>query len=381
MEQQEINGLIEKYKEGIASPQEIDALQNWYRSVGYADGIYPDHEITVKTRIQDRLIATIHPVKPNKLWPRIAITAAAVAALIFGVWLFEAHYRNGRHPELVSGPQYSNDVAPGKNTATLTLANGKTITLSDAKTGVVIQTSKLTYTDGTAVSGQHRPSRSDAEGSGAKNQLLTAQTPLGGTYQFTLPDGTRVWLNADSKISFPMQFSGKSRKILLSGEAYFEVQHLALATPFIVETPGQQVTVLGTHFNINAYKDEADTKTTLLQGSVKVSQGSAFSILSPGQQAILSAQNISLKAVNVNDVIDWKNGEFIFKNEPLPNILRRVARWYNVTVTYQAKYDQIPTYSGSVSRLNNVSEVLHMLEKTGDSRFEIRGNQIIVKPK
>ncbi|WP_285059162.1 FecR family protein [Pedobacter ginsengisoli] len=340
-----------------------------------------------------------------KLWPRIAVAAAAVAAVVFGVYFFNAnrHANTPRHPELVSGPQ---DIAPGKNGATITLANGKVIALSDAKSGVVVGGGKLAYYPSlrggtTKQSPLHDEIASIPRNDGEGKQQITASTAKGQTYQFTLPDGTKVWLNADSKISFPSQFSGKQRKVLLEGEGYFEVSKNK-AKPFIVQTDKQEVTVLGTHFNINAYSDDTGIKTTLVEGSVRVRhlEGSASTrdllnstnkgslpvvrddgnavTLKPNQQALVTVnQPITVKEINAADAIDWKNGEFVFRKEPLQQIMKRVERWYNVKVIYKGDMKPV-TFSGTVSRFDKASTLLRLLEKTKKIHFDIVGNSIII---
>jgi ferric-dicitrate binding protein FerR (iron transport regulator) len=287
-----------------------------------------------------------------------------------------------------------NDIAPGKNGATITLSNGKVIQLSDAKTGVVVG-KDLKYNDGAAVQGGGPDLRQDDV------MQLTATTAKGQTYQFTLPDGTKVWLNADSKISFPSRFPGQERKILLSGEAYFEVAKVVMPlsaeplpgqiskpatlfkVPFLVESKGQTVEVLGTHFNISAYQDERLTTTTLVEGSVRVSMfdvalGRRTEMLKPNQQSIQTpGGGMQVRNVDVSEALDWKNGLFIFNDEPLQNVMRRVARWYDVEVSYDG-VDQNELYGGSVSRYDNVSKVLRKLELTGGIHFKIEGRKIKV---
>ncbi|MBE9602594.1 FecR family protein [Pedobacter sp. MC2016-24] len=383
MTNEEAKILLDKYNQGLASPAEAALLQYWFIHEASKEGAAMS-DLDLQQLVADMRQEVMAQTKPNpNFWSRLCSSpmvwkvAAAVAAIVFGIWFFSARYMKNRqlqnHPELVSRSQ---DIAPGKNTATLTLANGKTITLSDTKTGVIIATSKLTYTDGTTVSEQ----QASATGIAGKNQLLSAQTPRGGTYQFTLPDGTRVWLNADSKISFPEQFSGKTRKILLSGEAYFEVAHLALATPkpFIVETNTQQVTVLGTHFNINAYTNEAATRTTLLEGSVKVAAGKNTITLSPNQQAINTANTLKVSPANIEQAIAWKNGDFVFTRQTLAEIMRNVARWYDVEIIYAPDVDQTETYTGKVSRSKNISQVINVLQAIQVLNFKIEGRRIYV---
>ena len=333
------------------------------------------------------------------------IAAAALAAIVFGVWFFNS---NSGVLKQVQDDVVQNDIAPGKNTATLTLPNGKTITLSDAKTGVVIGDDKLSYNDGTDLSARHPELVSGSRPGYAT--MLTAATPRGGTYQVVLPDGTKVWLNADTKISFPSQFNGKERRIVLEGEAYFEVSKVyaplgasarsssreratsssraSVATrdliPFIVKTKQQEVEVLGTRFNINSYTDEVATTTTLIEGSVRVNAfnsatSRATAILKPNQQSIANSEGMQVLNTDASAALDWKNGEFVFNNEAITSILRRVSRWYNVEIVYQTNTDRPLTFTGSVSRFDKVSSVLKMLEKTSDLHFEIKERKIIVK--
>jgi transmembrane sensor len=326
-------------------------------------------------------------------WPRvagIATVAAAVATITLGVWLYYASgLFSGRHPELVSGFPLANDIAPGKNGATLTLANGKVIALSDEKTGVIIAENSFKYNDGTAVERWDPALRRD-DGKGINSeeamrqaQMLTAATSRGQTYQITLPDGTKVWLNADSKINFPIQFIGKERKILLNGEGYIEVAKNK-AKPFIVETYGQEVTVLGTHFNVSAYKGEG-IKTTLLEGSVRIQSAKANNlgtqggiILRPNQQSTLTADNeMKVKDVDVTNVIAWKNGRFAFNGTSLETVLREMGRWYNVDIKYP---DGIPDerFTGNIDRNNTLAQAVDIL-KFMKVNFEIDGRTIIVK--
>lgn len=330
--------------------------------------------------------------KGIKLWALIALAAAAVAAIVFGVLLFSVP----RHPDAGQDLAHAaQDIAPGKNTATLTLANGKTITLSDSKTGVVVAASGLSYNDGTeikdsAMNGRH--SELVSESRTGKATMLIASTPRGGTYQFTLPDGTRVWLNAASKISFPVQFTEATRKIVLSGEAYLEVAKNK-TKPFIVKSSEQEVEVLGTHFNINAYGDENSTRTTLLEGSVAVTSTTPRSkrpneralvypgtVLLPNQQSILTKDNqVTVKQVDPVQAIAWKNGIFDFNNTPLESIMKQVSRWYDVEVIYRDDAAKRVTISGAVSRYDKVSRVLKALEFTGSVKFTVEGQKIFVR--
>jgi transmembrane sensor len=354
--------------------------------------------------LADILANSRQEIAPVKLWPRIVAVAAAVAAITLGVWFYTSRHLEG-DPSLRSGQavellNYANDIAPGKNTATLTLANGKTINLSDAKTGVVVG-EELKYNDGTDLNGRHPEFIS-----GSPPQQLTATTPRGGTYQVTLPDGTKVWLNADSKLEFPSKFGKNEQRIVrLSGEGYFEVSK-DKAHPFVVQTDKQEVTVLGTHFNISAYRDEVNTMTTLLEGSVKVSSflappssrgkrsdegslGHANSrdssiprnnvVLKPSQQSVVSGYDrIAIANVDVSDIVDWKNGDFVFRGESLEVVMRKLARWYNIDVVYESGAPKNLILGAYLSRFRPISVVLERLEKTGKVKFKIEGKKIVV---
>lgn len=325
------------------------------------------------------------PVRTKMIrWSRVAAIAAAIAAITLGLWLYYAPDRFGRH----TGAPLTNDIAPGKNGATLTLANGKVIALSDAKTGLIIATNSLKYNDGSAVEplGQFRRrddgNETNDEEVMRQTQMLTVATSRAQTYQITLPDGTKVWLNADSKINFPSQFLGKERKITLSGEVYFEV-FKNKNKPFIVESNKQRVTVLGTHFNVTAYKGE-EVKTTLLEGSVQVQNTEVNKlkqksiVLRPNQQSTLTASNeIKVKDVDATTTIAWKNGRFAFNSSSLETVLREMGRWYDVDIKYP---DGIPDerFTGNIDRTNTLAQTLDIL-KFMKVNFEIYGHTIIVK--
>jgi transmembrane sensor len=395
MDKKEIAQLLLKYADGTCSKVEKALLEDWYMQ------FRPEDKNDLQESQIERYLASIRKELPLadlttaakiRPWPRIISVAAAIALIVFGVWFFSA----SRHPELVSGsPNYANDIAPGKNTATLTLANGKTIELSDAKTGIVVG-SDLRYSDGTEVT-RFSPSGGDGEARGgsdnSKNRLITATTPRGGTYQVILPDGSKVWLNAASSIIFPSTFSKlRTRKVELIGEAYFEV-FKNKKQPFVVISKKMELTVLGTHFNVNAYEDENSTKATLLEGSVRVSRFSPSGgdgrrpegednenrILKPNQQAyITNNSGITVKEVDVSSIVDWKNGEFAFSSETLEGLMRKVQRWYDVEVIYEDSNLAQIKFSGTISRFENVSKLLNVLQTTRKVQFRIEGKKIIV---
>ncbi|MGY0036944.1 FecR family protein [Pedobacter sp. NJ-S-72] len=208
------------------------------------------------------------------------------------------------------------------------------------------------------------------------------ETPKGGQYQLVLPDGTKVWLNAASSLRYPVAFQGNERKVELTGEAYFEVAK-DKTRPFEVYSNNQVVQVLGTHFNINAYSNEPFVSTTLLEGSVKVTNSltNAQKIIRPGQQSLISKDGqagIEVKNMDLDEAVAWKNGYFMFNEEELESILKKVSRWYNVDVQYEQEELKHQLFSGTLSKYSNVSQVLKKLEMLQSIHFKIEGRKIIV---
>ncbi|MGV3509862.1 MAG: FecR family protein, partial [Sphingobacteriaceae bacterium] len=213
-----------------------------------------------------------------------------------------------------------------------------------------------------------------------KQEVLynTLSIPRGGQYKVVLPDGTQVWLNAASSLKYPTAFNGNERVVQLEGEAYFEVAKNA-AQPFRVEVKDVKVTVLGTHFNINGYTDEAHIKTTLLEGSVKISKGPVQQLLHPGEQAITGkSSTIEVVKANSDEVLAWKNGYFNFHRSNLQEVMRQLSRWYDVDIKYEGKVPD-REFGGEISRNSKASEVLKILELS-DVHFRIEGEHIIVMP-
>ncbi|RBL88827.1 FecR family protein [Chitinophaga flava] len=302
-------------------------------------------------------------------------TAAACVLLLAGtIYLWQ-------RPSLAPVPQVvvstTPDVAPGGNKAMLTLGDGSQITLDSAGNGVLAQqgNSKITkLANGQLVY--------DASGN-SRGKILynTMSTPLGGQYKLVLPDGTTVWLNAGSSVTYPTAFAGAERKVSVTGEAYFEVTKNP-DMPFRVTANNTTVEVLGTHFNINAYKDETSINTTLLEGAVRLHAHNRQLLLKPGQQARVSVLNTDVHVadnVDLSSIVAWKEGYFSFNDADLPTVMRQLARWYNVEVTYEG---EIPdrVFSGEIGRSLSLSQVLKGLSRT---RIKYRiedGRRIIIQP-
>ncbi|WP_443939738.1 FecR family protein [Pedobacter sp. MW01-1-1] len=309
--------------------------------------------------------------KPKRLtlWPRIAVAASLILIASVGSYYFLAQFFDNSSPSIT----YQNDVTPGKFGATLTLANGKKILIKDALAGDIAKESGVQIYKN--ASGQVIYKILDEKV--AASGINTLSTTRGEQMQVILPDGSLVFLNAESSLKYPTSFVKKThREVSLVGEGYFEVAK-DKAHPFIVKTAQQDVEVLGTHFNINSYANEPNIKTTLLEGSVQVSSGQESKILTPGNQAINTNGNIHLHPVDTELAVAWKNNNFVFDVLDIEQIMRMLERWYDVEIIYT---DGIPkgTFWGSVSRFDNISKVLISLEATGKAHFEIKGKKVYV---
>jgi ferric-dicitrate binding protein FerR (iron transport regulator) len=301
--------------------------------------------------------------------------AASVAGLI-GLSIF-FYTRLGSEKEAAKNEAHTkpvNDVTPGGNKAVLTLADGSTIVLDDAQNG------KLAQQGNTKVIKLNGKLDYNASGSSAKEILYnTIATPRGGQYQIELPDGSQVWLNAASSLHFPTVFAGKERRVEITGEAYFEVAK-DKSMPFIVKVNNAEVQVLGTHFNVMAYSDEAAVKTTLLEGSVKFVSQNNSTVLKPGQQSQL-AKDGQVKVANEVDldkVMAWKNGLFKFGGEDIETVCRQLARWYDVEVVYNQRPDDL--FYADIPRNTSLADAFKALELTGKVHFKIEGRKVIVMP-
>lgn len=369
--------LLRKYADGTCTEDEKLLFEQWYLKLNRTNHLQLTETELEEAELEMRMGLAINPVlKTKRLWPYYS--AAATVLLCLGLIFLFSKSNRLLTDEKKDVAIALNQIKPGKNTAILTLSNGKSITLSDVKSGVVIDASKLTYNDGSVVTNNNNGQNSTTP---SYSGQLKASTPRGGTYQIILPDGTKVWLNASSELKFPASFNqSKQRNVELSGEAYFEVAKNKMK-PFIVRSNGQEIEVLGTHFNVNSYLDEKVTKTTLLEGAIKLSQlkgnGPASYVLRPGQQAI-AGNSIVIRNVDAMDAIDWKNGMFIFNKESLESIMRKLSRWYDVDVVFEDEKLKSKLLGGTVSRFSTVTEVLEVLELTELAHFKIKGRSIMV---
>jgi len=379
MLKQEAKDLLRKYLAGNCTEEERGLLETWYLQHEIKD--LPQISEEEKEKQLDEVFNSlpIHHSPARKIFLRTRIAAAAVFLITLGSGLYFYRYKLVREEAVQH--QYVNDIKPGGNKAVLTLADGSNITLDDVANGDIAKQAGVTITktkDGQLV---YKVVASPSKGLGALSSLNAITTPKGGQYQISLPDGTKVWLNAASSLRYPLKFGNIERKVELTGEAYFEVAHNK-ALPFKVKTTTQEVEVLGTHFNVNAYQDEDNVKTTLLEGSVKISQmeSKVSKLLKPGQQAMVT-NIISVSDVDTEEAIAWKENLFVFNEDNLDHIMRMVARWYNVAIVFNDDSLKTELYSGSVSKFSNVSQVLKKLELVGGVHFTIEEQTIKISRK
>ena len=321
-----------------------------------------------KMNVEDELLKTkikINTKTPSRFW-KYTVAAAIVAAVIIGIYLYQNSVNNNDKPTIAVEKQ---DIMPGSNLATLTIDNGKVIELGNNGAD-------------TTINGQVKVLRKDGQlvydaGTISTNEIVYHElnVPRKGQYKVTLPDGSKVWLNSESSIRYPASFGDKERKVFVTGESFFEVSK-DKNKPFRVVSGDITIEALGTQFNVNSYSNEPFFSTTLVEGSVLITKGTAENILKPGQQAKLTKDNFEIAQVNIDSAVAWKNNQFKFKDTPLDAIMRQIERWYDADVEYK---DQVTLHmNATISRDVPVSKLLKIFEETNQVHFEIEGKKIKV---
>ncbi|MCG2613520.1 FecR domain-containing protein [Terrimonas sp. NA20] len=389
MQNERIDLLASKFLDGSATEAEKAELHAWYDEWKDDELVVvtelPGNEEAVKERILSGILQAMKPDEQIPVAPVRSLrrywkaAAAAVLLLIAGAGTYLAVKKDALPEQTIaSDGLYRNDVAPGKDIATLQLADGSVINLADSIQPGLQQGNASLNKEEEGLLVYTAPSSLKNEA--ASVSYNTISTPNGGEFKIVLSDGSKVWLNAASSLRFPAAFTGKERNVELSGEAYFEIAHNA-SQPFTVTAAGTTTRVLGTHFNIKAYNDEEDVTTTLLEGSVRMETGQQQKNLTPGQQALIrnGAKKIDVSAADVDDAVAWKNGYFTFRNENIRDIMRRISRWYDVRVTYEAGVEA-SAFGGTFSRTKSLKQLLKSLEITNTIHFKIEGKNVTVMP-
>jgi ferric-dicitrate binding protein FerR (iron transport regulator) len=385
----EVQLLLEKYKNGRISQEELLRLKAMVAGNDYEPEIKADilsalynseaAQSSLTEEDSEAILQHILQTTPPRTASntRSMIWYAAAATVLGAVVLTSALYLNRQQqPVMVATPK-PNPLAPGTNTAVLVLADGKTISLDSANTGALARQGNSNIVN----SAQGLAYK--AEGTATEVVYNTVVTPRGGQYQLTLADGSKVWLNAASSIRFPTTFSGKERLVEISGEGYFQVATYA-QQPFRVKVkgnPDMEVNVLGTSFNIMAYADEKTITTTLEAGAVQLVHGNIRSLLQPGYGGSLNAGDaaFTIEKADQEQALAWKDGKFRFRNTSIQTIMRQIARWYNIEVTYEGDLSDI-RLTGIISRRENAASLLKILSTTKRVHFDINDNRVVVTP-
>ncbi|QBQ42092.1 DUF4974 domain-containing protein [Sphingobacterium psychroaquaticum] len=363
----ELRQLFEQHPElfvqvdRLTDPTHLEAVLLDYKQL-YAPAYRKQEQ-----RVLDRIFTQINEEqvvrykKRKRLFVRYAAAASVVFVLGVGLWKF-TYKPTYTEAQVLEKAQ---DFIPGGNRATLTTSDGTRLDLNEERLGIVMG-GDIKYDDGSVL-------LADAE---SKATFLTLSTPKGGQYQVVLSDGTKVWLNAASSLRYPKVFGTQQRMVFVEGEAYFEVAKNK-QKPFVVQTDKEKVEVLGTHFNVNSYTEEKESKVSLIEGRVKVSvDGMRETLLDPGHQSVVSGQRIRVQEFNVEESMAWKNGEFMFNNENLGTALRQVERWYDVDIQVDPQLAQINLW-GTVSRMETFDKVLKVIKMTDDNiKIKLDGRRV-----
>jgi len=397
MEPDQLTTLMEKYLDGTLTGPEEQVLRDWYRDNEAGEVIWNSDSADERNRVQDRILARLQkdiqqtgtghviiPMRRRRIW--MAAAAIGIVLLSGTAYLLPNLWSKG--PVAAGGPVATKvplaaDLLPATNKATLLLSNGNAIVLDSAGNGVLAEEGgarvkktaqgQLVYQAGT------KPASDPGSGGGPGAPAMnTVTTPRGGRYHLVLADGSKVWLNAASSISYPAVFIGRERVVTVTGEVYFEVSP-DKSRPFKVQTREETIDVLGTSFNVNVYADEPVRRVTLETGSVKVNAGQQALVLRPGEQTLHSDKGFGkTDKADMEGELAWKNGDFVFNNEDLSSILRELSRWYNIDISYKGSPGPM-AFDGIISRSKNLSAVLQIMESsTKKIHFQIENRRLMV---
>jgi ferric-dicitrate binding protein FerR (iron transport regulator) len=387
-----ISDLIAKKNKGTISPKEMEKLESWMNESSENLEIYTRatdnnylvnklevYQLFRKNEVREALENELFPAKTRKLYPNVLLRYAAVLIPLMLLAGVSWYYLN----ESKSPPLSSLDtvVKPGSQKAMLKLSDGKTLELDDSNLLAELQEG-----DAKVINEQHSLIYSSEEESAAPKAVVYNEliTPRGGGYKLQLADGTVVTMNAGSSLKYPVSFSDSIRQVFLEGEAYFDVSHNG--KPFLVSCESMDVRVLGTSFNVSSYADDAEIRTTLVEGKVKVTTdgnsnlASEGIILAPDDQAIFSRDDASVEVVKVNtsQYTSWVMGKFEFSNANMDEVMKRLARWYDFEYEFERDAAKDYHFTARIDNNQSISSILEMLEMTTDVKFEIKDQKIVI---
>ncbi|MBO9564319.1 MAG: FecR domain-containing protein [Niastella sp.] len=406
--QYKIDELILKYLCGSLTEEEQSYLDEWKSQPGnrqlldqLSNADWVKQELRKMQQIREdkayRRLSQIYaqqdaPIqigraRKNRAWYWAAATLLLLvtAGTLF---LLSRKDKDGLPGIATAEERFRNDVEPGSNKATLTLANGNNITLDSTTNGLLAQQGNTAIINSNNGQVAYQKKEGNTENGVEVHSMVynTITTPHGGQYMVVLPDGSKAWLNSASSLRFPTAFTEKERVVELTGEGYFEVASSyrkkdKSKIPFTLKAGTVAVEVLGTHFNVNAYIDEEEIITTLLEGAVQVKGSQDGGLLKPGEQAQVNKQGTLKKTKpDLEPVMAWRNGLFSFKNASIASIMRQAQRWYGIEVVYESKVNKEQALNGDIPRNVALSKFLKILEATGSLHFQIVGKRVIVMP-
>lgn len=395
MDKKSILTILDRYLKNQSSAKEREKLDEFFEenaAVNESSNLNQDI-----TKLEDKIFNYIQfgikeQVKQQKKLhhiPYMQIAASILVIFLFSTTIYFYRSSIGVHPKSSQGNSISSieDKQPAKNIAILTLGNNSQIVLDEASNGEIAQESGVSILKTDKGELVYKIKNSNKLSSNDLNKFNTISTPMGGKFKVILPDGSLVVLNAASTLKYPVHFDENLRKVSFTGEAYFEiakkVDQQKKRIPFYVYSNNQIVEVLGTHFNINSYDNDEYSKTTLLEGSVKIineKSSNTAKILMPGQQAVIKRGDVQTKIMIADEAqaLAWKDGYFLFKNTNIKDVVNELERWYNVDIQYDNSME-FENITGYISRNVKISSVLKMLQLSGIVNYEINGSKIILK--
>jgi hypothetical protein len=395
LDKKSILTLLDRYLKSQSNTKEKEKLDEFFEE--NSNSIEASKSIENVSKLEDKIFNYIQfgikeQVKKESTlnrMPYLQIAASILVIFLFSttIYFYRSSLASKSQLPIAQGVAKIEDKQPAKNIAILTLGNNSQIVLDEASNGEIAQESGVSILKTDKGELVYKIRNSNNLSTNDLNKYNTISTPMGGKFKVILPDGSLVVLNAASTLKYPVHFDEKLRKVSFTGEAYFEIAKLEdkrkKRVPFYVYSNDQIVEVLGTHFNINSYDNEEYSKTTLLEGSVKIineKSAATAKILKPGQQAVIKRGDVQTKIIIADEAqaLAWKDGYFLFKNTNIKDVVNELERWYNIDIQYEDEME-FENITGYISRNVKISSVLKMLQLSGIVNYEISGSKIIIK--
>ena len=384
MQKNRLDYLIDKFHSGSITAKEHDELLELLAEESNQDtaedffhkswnNFEPQENLDLNFQISPEIKEIFDQKTNNKrknIIYRYIGTAVAASLTLFCLFYFLFIHKPNNTAQITNNSRVLTDLEPGKDRATLTLSNNQKITLEGDISGIITETEGLIIkkNKNNEILIEVKPIEAKSE---LINELNTISTPKGGQFTVILPDKSKVYLNAETSLTFPSEFASNERVVSLDGEAFFEIAK-SKTKPFFVKTEAMTIEVLGTHFNVNSYNSDQLKSTTLVEGSIKIYTATNSKLMIPGQKADIrkGTTSIQIQTVDIEEAIAWKNGYFLFIDKDLKTIMKYLSRWYNFDIKFGESFVN-ETFTGTVSRNQNISEILKIFEKSGSTKLKI----------